>query len=92
MSNYFDHLTSCLKEMIVWLDGWAASVKQAHLEDDTESIKILHSLCKCKHTVSIGHLPFMGYNRELSNPCELDLHSETESRGIHVSTSMANSS
>lgn len=89
---YFDHLTSCLNGMIVWLDWWAKSVKQAHLEDDVESVKILHSLCKCKHIVSSGHLPFMGYNLELSNPDDINLHSETESRRKHVSTSIANSS
>lgn len=92
MSNHFDHLTSCLNGIIVWLDGWAKSVKQAHLEDDVESVKILHSLCKRKHIVSIGHLPFAGYNMELSNPCEINLYSKTESRGKHVSTSTANSS
>lgn len=92
MSNYFDHLTSCLNGMIVWLDGWVKSVKQAHLEDDVESVKMLYSLCKCKRFVSIGHLPLMGYNMELSNPYEINLHSKTECRGKHVSTSIANSS
>lgn len=81
MSNYFDHLTSCLNGMIVWLDGWANSVKQAQLEDDVESVKMLYSLCKCKRIVSIGHLPLTGYNMELSNPYEINLHSKTECRG-----------
>ena len=92
MSNYFDHLISCLNGMTVWLDWRAKSVKQAHLEDDAESVKMLYSLCKCKHAVSIGHLPFMGYNMELSNSDDTNLHSETESRRKHVSTSIANSS
>lgn len=91
MSYHFDHLTSCLNGIIVWLDWWAKSVKQAHLQNDVDSVKILHSLCKCKHIVSIGHLPFMGYNVELSDPCEINLYSKTESRGKHVSTSIANS-
>lgn len=78
--------------MIVWLEWWAKSVKQAHLEDDVESVKILHSPCKRKHIVSIGYLPFMGYNMELSNPSDINLHSKTESKGKHVSTSIANSS
>lgn len=90
MSNHFDHLTSCLNETIVWLDGWAKSVKQAHLEDDVESVKIFHPLCKCKHIVSIGHLPFMRYNMERSDPCEINFYSKTESRE-HVSTSGAHS-
>lgn len=87
MSNHFDHLTSCLNEIIVWLDGWAKSVKQAHLEDDVESVKIFHPLCKRKHTAPIGHLPFMRYNMD---SCEVNFYSKTENRE-HVSTSGAHS-
>lgn len=81
MSSYFDHLTSCLNGMIVWLNGWAKSVKQTHLEDDAETVKITTILCANANTlfpVIICH------NMELNNPDDINFHSETESRRKHA--------